>query len=203
MKTFRFYKEEDNRWYIDLPNWTGSKADLEMVSGADTMLEHISEGNSESYINISDKHFNESDELEFVRLAREFDNGAFYSLQEYNGVKLNLDVWLCDVTKFVFGYFPSKIFISKSDVSFYNPNEIKSNEIDFNSYFQDTSKEINRRPIIEVLQLFDNGYEKYNLDPIFRQTIDYLCLGGAPEKIINNLIDIINSQQKEIERLSK
>ena len=49
----------------------------------------------------------------------------------------------------------------------------------------------------------ENGDEKYKLDPIFRQTIDYLCLGGAPEKIINNLIDIINSQQKEIERLSK
>jgi hypothetical protein len=27
-----FVKEEDNRWYIDLPNWEGDKADLEMVT---------------------------------------------------------------------------------------------------------------------------------------------------------------------------
>ena len=45
-----FVKEEDNRWYIDLPNWEGDKADLEMVMGADTLLEYIS--NNGDYVSI-------------------------------------------------------------------------------------------------------------------------------------------------------
>lgn len=43
MKVHRFVRE-DNSWYIDLPEYIeqgGSKGDLEMVSGADTMLDII------------------------------------------------------------------------------------------------------------------------------------------------------------------
>jgi hypothetical protein len=39
MKTFKFEKEKDNRWYIILPEWTGEKEELEMVCGADSMLD--------------------------------------------------------------------------------------------------------------------------------------------------------------------
>ncbi len=37
MKKFKFNKEAQNRWYIELPEWTGSKSELEMVFGADTL----------------------------------------------------------------------------------------------------------------------------------------------------------------------
>ena len=37
-----FYKEETNRWYVDLPCWSGLKEDLEMVEGADLMLDILS-----------------------------------------------------------------------------------------------------------------------------------------------------------------
>lgn len=33
MTEFRFYKEETHRWYVDLPEWEGPKAALEMVDG--------------------------------------------------------------------------------------------------------------------------------------------------------------------------
>jgi len=36
MRTFRFYKDTDG-WFVDLPEWTGEKWELEMVSGADTL----------------------------------------------------------------------------------------------------------------------------------------------------------------------
>ena len=56
IKTYDFYREEDttrlagipilglfgtrkDRWYIDLPEWLGPRANLEMVAGADTMLD--------------------------------------------------------------------------------------------------------------------------------------------------------------------
>lgn len=49
-RKLKFYKEADERWYVELPEWKGSKADLEMVAGADTMLNYMSEG--EDHINL-------------------------------------------------------------------------------------------------------------------------------------------------------
>ena len=114
MRKFRFYKETDNRWYIDLPEWTGSKAELEMVSGADAMLEYMAEGSNEVYAYISETEFEGSDTLQLKGLAIDLGNGAYYFMQKYRGIEINLDAWLCDVTKFVFnGDFPSRIFICK------------------------------------------------------------------------------------------
>ena len=40
-KDLDFYRESNTKWFIDLPEWKGSKEDLEMVDGADTMLDII------------------------------------------------------------------------------------------------------------------------------------------------------------------
>ena len=112
MKRLRFYKERDNRWYIDLPEWTGSKAELEMVAGADNMLEYVAEGEWQVWLILSVDEFENADKLEFIRLATEIENGAFYKLDKYRGVEVGVEMWLCDVTKFVFGDFPKTIFLS-------------------------------------------------------------------------------------------
>ena len=44
MKTFIFNKEKDGRWYVELPEWPGNHAELEMVAGADTLLEKLANG---------------------------------------------------------------------------------------------------------------------------------------------------------------
>jgi hypothetical protein len=115
MKRLRFYREETNRWYVDIPEWEGSKSDLEMVAGADTMLEYFSEGEDSVWLYISDEYFENSDYLSFQRMADEIGNGAFYVMKKYRGIELNLDLWLCDVTLFVLGKFPEKIYLSKSN----------------------------------------------------------------------------------------
>jgi len=49
MNTYKFIKE-GREWYIDLPEYlagSGSKGDLQMVEGADSMLEIISGGAAE------------------------------------------------------------------------------------------------------------------------------------------------------------
>ncbi len=112
MKSYKFYKEYDNRWYIDLPKWEGTKEELEMVCGADTMLEYFAEGNNEVELCISEKYFDNSDKLEFIRLADKIENGAFYLLREYKDIEFNLELWLCDVTLWVFDKFPKNIYIS-------------------------------------------------------------------------------------------
>ena len=116
MRKFKFYKESNNNWYIDLPEWKGSKAELEMVAGADTMLEYMAEGESEVYVYISDEEFEGADVLRLKGLADDIGNGAYYFMQKYMGIYLDLDVWLCDVTLTVFNnVFPKYIFIAKAN----------------------------------------------------------------------------------------
>ena len=114
MRNFKFYKEESGRWYVDLPEWTGHKEELEMVMGADSFLEILSQGESESYVTLSDKEFDGAERLELTNLGRiegiELGSGAWYSLKEYMGIPYDMEMWLCDVTKFVFGDFPKVIY---------------------------------------------------------------------------------------------
>jgi hypothetical protein len=43
MRTIRFYKEPDSTWFADIPEWEGEKWELEMVMGADMMLEILAQ----------------------------------------------------------------------------------------------------------------------------------------------------------------
>lgn len=117
MRTFKFYKESDSRWYVDLPEWEGAKADLEMVSGADSFLEIMAEGDAQVDVILTTYSFSGADELTMTKLGRienwELGTGAWYKLSKYRGIEFDLEMWLCDVTKFVFGDFQTKIYFSK------------------------------------------------------------------------------------------
>jgi len=111
-RKFRFNKEADSRWFVELPEWEGSKADLEMVAGADTMLEYMAEGNDHVNLYISEKEFEGADRLEMTRIATELGNGAYYKIDKFRGIEIGLEMWLCDVTKYIFNRFPKTIFIA-------------------------------------------------------------------------------------------
>jgi len=99
---YRFNKEE-GRWYIDLPNWTGGKAALEMVAGADTLLDKLSNNGETVLISLSTEDKCPEGYETLKRIVKTPPNGCMYHL----GIK---PVWLCDVTKFVFdGIFPKRI----------------------------------------------------------------------------------------------
>jgi len=108
-KTIRFYKEPTERWYADVPEWTGPKEDLEMVAGADLMLEILAEEEREITIQFYTSLDEIKDETAHVLTLFEkcIDDGAEYIWEEYN-----LGVWLCDVTKFVFETFPKVIYFN-------------------------------------------------------------------------------------------
>lgn len=106
LRTLSFYKESSGRWYVDLPEWTGSKDELEMVMGADTMLDYMAQGEDKVLAYIStEPSFNYRYELTF---DREDEYGAFYYV---NGNNLDMEIWLCPVTKFVFDEYPNKFYI--------------------------------------------------------------------------------------------
>ena len=111
LRQFKFYKDEGT-WYVDLPEWEGSRADLAMVSGADTMLDIISQGENDIKVLLSTEDFDGSNKLELLRDAPEIGEGSWYLMKTYKGIEYNLELWLCDVTIFVFGEFPKHIYVS-------------------------------------------------------------------------------------------
>lgn len=94
------------RWFIHLPVYPGLPDDLEMVMGADTLCERI-DTKKTGYITVrvSDEPLNDG-ELVLNFVENTDDLGAWYKLE-----KFDLDVWLCNVTKYVLGYFPQSIYI--------------------------------------------------------------------------------------------
>jgi hypothetical protein len=110
---FTFYKEEDGRWYVNLPTWTGSKAELEMVAGADKMLDVLAQEKKEVTLDISLYPIENFIKLSKIDECDPAIGGATYSIKDENNI-LPSQIWLCDVTKFVFGYLPENIYLKTS-----------------------------------------------------------------------------------------
>lgn len=112
----RFYKES-GLWFADVPQWKGSKANLLMVEGADTLLDKLGDEQKRRYfrraddvtLTISTSMDGMPSSTRTLKLIEkcEFD-GAYYSY----GFKKNEVCWLCDVTSWVIGYFPETIYYS-------------------------------------------------------------------------------------------
>ncbi|MFY7797331.1 MAG: DUF6717 family protein [Bacteroidia bacterium] len=107
--TFDFYKDNTG-WYIDFPAFIeqglGTKGDLAMVSGADAMLEYLGQGNERVHLVFSNMAM--TDYRFQMKMIHHNQWGATYST--------NVDavpfVWLCNVTKVVFGgAHPREIFV--------------------------------------------------------------------------------------------
>ena len=116
MKTHTFYKEEHGGWFIDLPEYLqqgGSKGDLAMVAGADTMLDRIASGANRVTISIDTKPFENADELKLLEVCAPSMGGGYYLMKSFEGKQVNQQMWLCDVTNFVFGYLPEKIYVKR------------------------------------------------------------------------------------------
>lgn len=106
---YRFEKESDGCWYVVLPDYPGIHADLQMVSGADTMLDIMAQGESFVEVVLGTKQFEDSVPLTFIK--PEEGEGGWYLMKEWKGISYELELWLCDVTQYVFGEFPKVIYV--------------------------------------------------------------------------------------------
>jgi hypothetical protein len=105
MRSFLFQKDIDSRWFAVIPEWEGERDELEMVMGADTMLDIISQGQDEVRLTLSTEPFEGYDYI--LTLKEEIYEGGTYDLK---GRYVSFDIWLCHVTKFVFGEMPTVIY---------------------------------------------------------------------------------------------
>jgi hypothetical protein len=117
LKTYTFIKR-DGDWFIDLPEYLekgGSAGDLQMVDGADTMLDVMADKKASVTMTISTEPFNGADELVLTEKCDPFIGGGYYLMKKYKGQEINHNMWLCQVTEFVFGGIPERIFVRKED----------------------------------------------------------------------------------------
>jgi hypothetical protein len=115
MKIHRFVRE-DSGWYIDLPEYIaqgGSKADLQMVDGADTMLDIIAGDNREVTLQIDRVPFPKADGLILTELCDPLIGGGYYLMKVFEGREVNRNLWLCEVTRFVFNDIPERIYVRR------------------------------------------------------------------------------------------
>lgn len=107
MKKLKFYKEESGKWYVDLPDYTGEKEDLQMVYGADTLLDIVSGENSSVILEIS---LDYKEGFMFLKRIEEdiLNEGSYYWSNDFK-----MEIWLCDVLRWVYGILPKEIYFRK------------------------------------------------------------------------------------------
>lgn len=112
-KIFVFEKNEKGEWYLQLPEWDGDPEDLQMIQGADQWLDLLSSGESNISVQISSSNFDKAEVLTLIRLGEEnLGGGGNYYLETYNNNQVKLKLWLCEVTTFIFGDYPQRIYFN-------------------------------------------------------------------------------------------
>jgi hypothetical protein len=110
------FVKEGSQWFIDLPEYLaqgGSKADLQMVEGADELLQFIAGGKKRITLQLDREPFEDADVLELVELCAAPMGGGYYRMHMYRNQRIEKRIWLCDVTLFVFGDMPEHIYFRK------------------------------------------------------------------------------------------
>lgn len=115
MKPYTFIKTGRD-WYIDLPEFIeqgGSAGDLQMVDGADKMLDMMAGEEHSVMLYVSRDPFDGADLLSLTEKCDPYMGGAYYFMKTYEGQEVNRTMWLCQVTEFVFGDLPPEIFVKR------------------------------------------------------------------------------------------
>jgi hypothetical protein len=112
MQTFRFYREPTGQWYVDLPEYPGPKADLQMVAGADTFLDKLGGNSNIVSLTVSEEPFEGSEHLRLIKECTSDIGGGDYVVENYKGEEINHEMWLCEVMRYVFDKMPEEIYFT-------------------------------------------------------------------------------------------
>jgi hypothetical protein len=104
MKTKLTFYKENNKWYADIPETP--KEENEMVFGADTFLEKVSDGAIQIVVEFSDTDM--EDAIYAFEMIEHDEYGATYR----NESNKEETIWLCNVAHTVFVEHPMQIFIT-------------------------------------------------------------------------------------------
>ena len=115
-----FTKESNGRWYVDFPNWPLSHDNLEMVAGADDLLDLLNDGSNHVKLMVYTTKPTKYD-VELKKVHSALTKGAFYTVEtsllgweKPNAIRRK-QLWLCPVTLTVLGHYPQQIYFTKSN----------------------------------------------------------------------------------------
>ena len=101
-----FEKWEDGRWFVVLPDYDGPQEDLEMVDGADKLLDVLTTDGL--YVNLRISLEYDSD-MYHLHLVKHDELGGTYEVMNH-GRFLHKDIWLCNVVHDIIGEHPEDIW---------------------------------------------------------------------------------------------
>ena len=115
----QFNKEKNGCWYVDFPHWPFSHDNLAMVSGADKMLELLSDGDLYVKVSVIPANKREQHEgyIELIQTEHSLLGGSTYQTDWkpfMTRFKRNT-MWICPVTLFVLGRYPKFIYVKRVD----------------------------------------------------------------------------------------
>lgn len=104
MKKILSFVKLSERWFVDIP-WDGDVSDLQMVAGADLLLDSLCDSNTRVSIEVSTDLVKD-----YIHLNRvsEDELGATYVV---NAPNFSGEIWLCPVTLAVFPNYPKDLYI--------------------------------------------------------------------------------------------
>lgn len=107
-----FVKEDDDVWYIDLPNWEGAHANLAMVASSDLLLDYLDKGNNRVEVEVVKSDMSLDNMVDCFRCEQidmSLIGGSTYNVFGVEG--FDRTIWICPVTLFVLGEYPKYIYI--------------------------------------------------------------------------------------------
>ena len=112
--TLTFVQDPADRWYIDMP-WSGNRANLEMVAGADDLLTYFyTEKKNKVVLHVvpSEKQLTVENHTELRQIDKSTFGGSHYDATDFEGFRMK-KIWICPVTLCVLGCYPKYLYIQK------------------------------------------------------------------------------------------
>lgn len=108
-RSFEFERLENGRWYVVFPEYEGDQEDLEMVEGADKMLDALTTDGMYVSLTISEER-PEDDNYFIFEMEAHDDCGGFYNVlgcEQFKGT-----IWLCNVVHEFYEDHPETLYVS-------------------------------------------------------------------------------------------
>jgi len=106
---FEFEKEEDGKWYAIIPDWPYDHEELEMVDGADELLDSLTSDNRLVSMEVETEEPETGEYVTFSMIDHDDYGGTYVTEDPRMEVQ---QIWLCNVTHFVFnGEHPEMLYI--------------------------------------------------------------------------------------------
>ena len=113
----KFYRDVDDCWYVDFPDWPFDHHNLMMVDGADMLCEFLSDDGMITEVSVipAKERQKHNGYFELLQTESSLTGGSTYKVDnnafcEHYGRDT---LWLCPVTLFVLGQYPKYIYVKK------------------------------------------------------------------------------------------